>query len=88
MNSKEHELKNYENRIKLGQEKLDKLAENEPWVEAESKFFGKEGSKYDFKDLEPIKLEEEIKNLEEEREELSKRINPAISEMFDKTNKW
>ena len=71
----------------MGKEKLDKLAENEPWVEAESKFFGKEG-KYDFRNLEPIKLEEEIKRLEEEKEELSRRINPAISEMFDKTNKW
>ena len=28
-----------------------------------------------------------IKNLEEEKEELSKRINPAISEMFEKTHK-
>ena len=30
---------------------MTKLAESEPWVEAEKKFFGKEGGKYDFKDL-------------------------------------
>ena len=35
-----------------------------------------------------MKLQEEIKALEEEKDDLAKRINPAISEMFEKTNKW
>ena len=67
---------------------MDRLIETQPWIESDKKYFGNAGTQYDFKDIEPIKLEEDIKKLEEEKEELSKRINPAISEMFEKTNKW
>lgn len=46
------------------------------WIEHEKQFFGKEGSVYDFKDINEKLLDDLIKTLEDKREELKKRINP------------
>jgi len=35
---------------------MEKLLSEEPWIKAEEPFFGKAGSMYDFKNLEPLQL--------------------------------
>jgi len=57
---REQILKTYDQHAEIAKEKIAKLLETEPWIRAEEPFFGKEGTMYDFKDLEPLKLTEDI----------------------------
>lgn len=71
-------LKNHETRVKQGTEKIKQMKESEPWLETEMHLFGKEGTKYNFKDVEPLVLQEDLKMMDEAREELRKRVNPNV----------
>ena len=39
---------------------MEKLLESEPWIRAEERYFGQEGTLYDFRNIEPLQLTEEI----------------------------
>lgn len=45
----------------MAKKKMEKLVETEPWIRAEEPFFGREGTLYDFRHVEPLQLTEEIK---------------------------
>ena len=60
------------------------LVDTEPWIRAEEPFFGKEGTQYDFKHVEPLQLTEEIKQMQEERDELKKKFDPKVEELAKK----
>eukprot|EP01125_Pyxidicula_operculata_P012226 TRINITY_DN4006_c0_g1_i1.p1 TRINITY_DN4006_c0_g1~~TRINITY_DN4006_c0_g1_i1.p1 ORF type:complete len:1112 (-),score=370.22 TRINITY_DN4006_c0_g1_i1:73-2940(-) len=83
-------IKKYEHKItsfKSGREKatktIDSLKKANPWIEKEEQFFGKEKSDYDF-DANPIhQVHENLKNLEEKYDQLSKQINKKAVAMFE-----
>ena len=56
-----HILKTYDGQVDMAKKKMEKLLESEPWIRAEEPFFGREGTLYDFKHVEPLQLTEEIK---------------------------
>ena len=60
------------------------LVDTEPWIRAEEPFFGKEGTQYDFKHVEPLQLTEEIKQMQEERDELKQKFDPKVEELAKK----
>lgn len=53
---RENHLKGYNQEISQSRDKMEKLLNEEPWIKAEEPFFGKTGSMYDFKNLEPLQL--------------------------------
>ena len=68
----------------IAREKIEKLLESEAWIRSEEPFFGTEGSMYNFKDIEPYQLSEEISNMEAERDELKKKFDPRVEELAQK----
>ena len=63
---------------------MEKLLESEPWIRAEEPYFGQEGTLYDFRHVEPLQLTEEIKEMEEEQEDLKKKFDPKVEELAKK----
>ena len=68
----------------MAKKKMEKLLESELWIRAEEPFFGQEGTIYDFKHVEPLQLTEEIKSMEEEKEDLKKKFDPKVEELAKK----
>ena len=79
-----HVLKTYDSQVGVAREKIESLLESEPWIRAEEPFFGKEGTQYDFKYVEPLQLTEDIATMEEERDELKKKFDPKVEELAKK----
>ena len=63
---------------------MEKLLESEPWIRAEERYFGQEGTLYDFRNIEPLQLTEDIKEMEEEQEDLKKKFDPKVEELAKK----
>ena len=81
---RENHLKGYNQEISQSRDKMEKLLSEEAWIKAEEPFFGKAGSMYDFKNLEPLQLQEDIETMEAEREELKKKFDPKVEELAKK----
>lgn len=77
-------LKTFEQQVLTAADKMEKLLETEPWIRAEEPFFGKQGTQYDFDNVEPLLLSQEIKQMEEERDELKKKFDPKVEELAKK----
>ena len=54
------------------------------WIETEKEFFGVVGHKYQFEKINIGKLKQDVKQLQQDNEELKKRINRNVDAMFDK----
>jgi structural maintenance of chromosome 2 len=44
--------------------------------------------RYKFDEMDPVKIEDQLKVLQEQFEDLKKKVNVNIDMMFDKTSKW
>lgn len=77
-------MQTYDSQVNQASDKIAKLLETEPWINAEEPFFGKEGTVYDFKDVEPLQLTEDIHNMEVERDNLKKKFDPSVEELAKK----
>ena len=67
---------------------LAKLIEQEGWILAEEQFFGRKGSMYDFTNIVPLELYEDVQKMEERRDQLRKKFNPNVNELFEKNSQW
>lgn len=76
-------LKNWENRSGKAKEKLKEMLAKYAWIETEKQFFNRPDSIYCFNDLNEHALEAGIKQLEDRRDDLKKRINPSVEALFD-----
>lgn len=63
---------------------MEKLLQESPWIRAEEAFFGKEGTMYSFAELEPLKLQEELEEMELERDDLKKKFPTNVDELAQK----
>ena len=80
----EHLLKTYSQQVDVAREKIDKLLESEPWIRAEEPFFGKEGTIYDFREVDLLQLTEDIQQMEAEQVDLRKKFDPRVEELAKK----
>jgi structural maintenance of chromosome 2 len=80
-------LKRLESTVGKAREKLKEMVAEYAWIEAEKKFFGKLDSPYCFKDVNDSILENLLKNLEDQRDDLKKRINPKVEDLFENNSK-
>ena len=53
-------LDNFEEKGKKASTKIAKMLEDSPWISKDEEYFGKEGTMYDFKDLDPLQLNQQI----------------------------
>ena len=81
---RERILETYDQQAEMAKEKIATLLKDQPWIKAEEPFFGKEGTMYDFRDLELMKLTEEIDQMELTRDELKKKFDPKVEELAKK----
>ena len=84
MAERERILETYDQQAEMAKEKIASLLKDEPWIRAEEPFFGKEGTMYDFKDLELLKLTEDFDQMEVHRDELKKKFDPKVEELAKK----
>lgn len=64
--------------------KLEELLAQNPWINNEREFFGVVGHKYHFEKINIGKLKQDVKQLQQDNEDLKKRINRNVDAMFDK----
>ena len=84
MNERIDQLKHYDQGLGVAKEKMEKLLQESPWIRAEEAFFGKEGTMYSFAELEPLKLQEELEEMELERDDLKKKFPTNVDELAQK----
>jgi cell division septum initiation protein DivIVA len=70
--------------VKAAKTKLDDLLAQNPWINNEREFFGVVGHKYHFEKINIAKLKQDVKQLQQDNEDLKKRINRNVDAMFDK----
>lgn len=80
----EKQLIAFDYSVDAAKQDMAKLVEKEPWIRAEEPFFGKEGTIYDFRDIEPLALSKEIDQNDAEKEELKKKFDPRVDELAKK----
>ena len=64
--------------------RVSSLLSQYKWLESEESEFGKEGSDYDFRELRVEELRDRIERLEEEQEQLGRRLNKKVLGMMEK----
>lgn len=60
------------------------ILKNHAWIESEKSAFGVEGGDYDFKAIDPTEMSQQLKRLNTEQDELSKKINKKVMGMIEK----
>ena len=83
LKDKADQKKNFENKVKQARESLQNLIEQQPWIEAEKHLFDRNDTKYNFKHIDHQKLQEEIHGLQEQKEDLKKRVNFSVDALFE-----
>jgi cell division septum initiation protein DivIVA len=78
------QLKRFQLAVQASKTKLDELLAQNPWINNEKEFFGVVGHKYQFEKINIGKLKQDVKQLQQDNEELKKRINRNVDAMFDK----
>ena len=84
LHEREQILKTADQTAEIAGQKIEALLESEPWISQDERFFGKEGTMYDFKDVEPLQLAETIKEMESERDVLKRKFDPRVDELAKK----
>ncbi|KZV87780.1 condensin complex subunit SMC2 [Exidia glandulosa HHB12029] len=83
----EHETQNVHKDRTAAANAVVALEKQNPWISEEKKLFGKQGSAYDFEQVNIQQSKEKAKELEEQQKGMKKKINPKVLNMIDSVEK-
>lgn len=63
---------------------MKKLRKENPWIAKEERFFGQEGTQYEFKDVKKSALLNKKKEMEDEYDSLKKTINFSVETLYER----
>jgi len=63
---------------------VDLMIEKYPWIQQERQFFGRQQTDYDFNSRNPSDTSKRLKELQQEQQNLSKKINKKVISMIDR----
>jgi structural maintenance of chromosome 2 len=63
---------------------VEAMIEQQPWIEAEKQFFGRQHTDYDFESRDISKAQKRLRELKDEQAALSKKINKKVMGMIEK----
>lgn len=80
----ENEITKVRNDNKTGYDKIHTLERNYPWIPEEKQFFGSKNTRYDYSKDNPIEAGKRLKNLNEEKEKMSRNINQKAMMLLER----
>ena len=78
-----HRLKQWDKDFKEASKVIANLIKQHPWIEREKAFFGQPGTDYDFKNVDTAGAYRRLKELKNEQDKLSKKINKKVMGMIE-----
>jgi len=80
----EHAIARFEKDTADAHRAVEHLLRQHAWIASERHLFGKAGTDYDWKAMDPAKAEKRLKEVAGEQEKLGKKINKKVMGMFEK----
>lgn len=68
------------------EQQIKKLLDKNPWISQDESYFGNPNSDYNFNDKNPKEVSKKLKQLEEEQESLSRKINKKVMGMIEQAS--